>query len=160
MQVGKNTVVTIDYTLRNDGGQVLDSSQGREPLVYLHGVGGLIPGLERQLEGKATGDSVKATVAAKDAYGERDEKMVQAVPRAAFANVAKIEKGMQFQARGPEGAVMVTVVDVTDQEVTVDGNHPLAGQTLHFDVDVRDVRTASADEVAHGHAHGPGGHHH
>ena len=159
MQVGKNKVVSIDYTLTNDGGQVIDTSQGREPLTYLHGAGNLIPGMEGGLEGKAAGDQTKLTIAPADAYGERDEQMVQDVPRSAFGT-ADVKAGMQFQARTPEGPRVVTIVGVKDDQVTVDANHPLAGQTLHFDVKVVDVRDATAEEISHGHVHGAGGHQH
>lgn len=159
--IAKGTVATIDYTLTNDAGQVLDSSQGREPLTYLHG-GGLIPGMENALEGKSVGEQFKVTIPPEEGYGKKDPNMVQPVPRANFAGVPNIEKGMQFQARSPDGsgARVVTVVDIAPDTVTVDANHPLAGETLHFDVAVKDVRDASPEELSHGHAHGPGGQHH
>jgi FKBP-type peptidyl-prolyl cis-trans isomerase SlyD len=161
MTIAKGKVATIDYTLTNDAGQVLDSSQGREPLTYLHG-GGLIPGMEQALEGRSAGDAFAITIPPEQGYGAKDPNMVQPVPRSNFAGVPNIEKGMQFQARSPDGSAarVVTVVDVSDETVTVDANHPLAGETLHFDVSVKDVRDASPEELAHGHAHGPGGHHH
>lgn len=160
--IGKDKVVSIDYTLTNDAGDVLDSSKGREPLQYLHGHGGLIPGMERGLEGRAVGDTFKLSLTPEEGYGKKDPNMVQAVPRSNFQGVPAIEKGMQFQARSPDGrgARIVTVVDVSPDTVTVDANHPLAGETLHFDVSVKDVRDASPEEIAHGHAHGPGGQHH
>jgi FKBP-type peptidyl-prolyl cis-trans isomerase SlyD len=159
--IAKGKVATIDYTLTNDAGQVLDSSQGREPLTYLHG-GGLIPGMERALEGRSAGEHFQVTIPPEQGYGEKDPNMVQPVPRSNFAGVPHIEKGMQFQARSPDGhgARVVTVVDVSPDTVTVDANHPLAGETLHFDVSVKEVREASPEELSHGHAHGPGGHHH
>jgi len=160
--IGKDKVVSIDYTLTNDAGDVIDSSKGREPLQYLHGHGRLIPGMEKGLEGRAVGDTFKLTLPPEEGYGKKDPNMVQAVPRSNFQGVPSIEKGMQFQARSPDGhgARVVTVVDVSADTVTVDANHPLAGETLHFDVSVKDVRDASPEEIAHGHAHGPGGHHH
>jgi FKBP-type peptidyl-prolyl cis-trans isomerase SlyD len=160
--ITKDKVVSIDYTLTNDAGEVIDSSKGREPLTYLHGHGGLIPGMEKGLEGRSAGESFKLTLPPEEAYGKKDPNMVQPVPRTNFAGVPNIEKGMQFQARSPDGrgARVVTVVDVSADTVTVDANHPLAGETLHFDVSVKDVRDASPEELAHGHAHGPGGHHH
>ena len=161
MEIGKEKVVSIDYTLTGPGGQVLDSSQGREPLVYMQGAGNIIPGLERELEGKSAGDTLKVTVPAADAYGERNEQLVHAVPRQAFGNVPDIRPGMQFQARGPNGqAAMVTVTKVEPNEVTVDANHPLAGMPLTFEVKIVDVRDSTDAEKQHGHAHGPGGHHH
>jgi FKBP-type peptidyl-prolyl cis-trans isomerase SlyD len=160
--IGKDKVVSIDYTLTNDAGKVIDSSQGREPLTYLHGHGGLIPGMEKGLEGRAAGDTLKLTLSPEEGYGQKDPNMVQPVPRSNFAGVPNIEIGMQFQARSPQGggARVVTVVDVSAETVTVDANHPLAGETLHFDVSIKDVREASPEELQHGHAHGPGGHHH
>jgi len=163
MQVAKDSIVTIDYTLKDSQGKVLDSSksQGREPLVYWHGSGhGLIPGLEKALEGKGPGDQVTAVVAPEEGYGVRDEKLVQSVPKTAFGNSA-IVVGAQFQTKGRGGhPQVVTITKIEPDAVTVDGNHALAGMTLHFDVDIKDVRAATAEEVAHGHIHGPGGHHH
>jgi len=161
MQIAKHKVVTFDYTLTDQTGATLDTSKGRQPLTYLHGIGQIIPGLERALEGKAAGDHVEVDVIPGDAYGEHDPKRVQKVPRAQFANVQNIEKGMQFEARGPTGDKHnVTVADVDDQMVTVDGNHPLAGKTLHFGINGVSVRDATPEEQQHGHAHGPGGHQH
>lgn len=160
MQIANNSVVSIDYTLTNDSGAVLDSSNGQPPLVYLHGGGGLIPGLEQALTGKSTGAALKVTVPPEQAYGLRDEELVQEVPHTAFAGHS-VQPGMQFRAENKEGASrVVTVVGVTPQSVRIDANHPLAGQTLHFDVKVVGVRTATAEEIQHGHAHGADGHHH
>lgn len=155
MQIAKNAVVAIDYTLTDDNGQVLDTSQERGPLSYLHGAGNIIPGLEKALEGKAEGEKVNVTVPPEDGYGQRDESLVQAVPKKMFAETAEPEPGMQFQAMGPDGARILTVMKVEDDQVTVDANHPLAGQQLNFDVAVVDVREASEDEVEHGHVHDP-----
>jgi len=160
MQVAKNTVVTIDYTLTNNDGEVLDSSKGQEPLAYIHGIGYMIPGLENALEGKSEGDSLKVSIEPRDAYGERDESLVKTVDRALFGGIDKLEPGMQFQAQTPEGVEIVTVTAVNGDEVTVDGNHPLADVTLNFDVRVLGVREATAEELEHGHVHGPGGHQH
>jgi FKBP-type peptidyl-prolyl cis-trans isomerase SlyD len=160
MQIDKHSVVTIDYTLTAPDGQVLDSSNGKQPLTYLHGVGGIIPGLEAALAGKTAGESINVTIPPEQGYGQKDPQMVQAVPRDAFKGVNDIQPGMQFQAQGPQGARVVTVVAVTDKEVTVDANHPLAGMELKFDVNVKEVRAATAEEISHGHVHGPGGHHH
>lgn len=159
MQIGTKKVVTIDYTLTDDHGEVLDSSEGQEPLSYIHGAGNIIPGLERALEGRSTGDELRITVAPGDGYGERDEDLVQAIPRDRFPDES-IEVGTRFHARGGGESRMVTVVSVTEQQVTVDANHPLAGVRLTFDVTVREVREATADELKHGHVHGAGGHHH
>jgi FKBP-type peptidyl-prolyl cis-trans isomerase SlyD len=160
MQVGKDKVVSIDYTLTNNTGQVLDSSQGREPLAYLHGNRNIIPGLEAALEGKNVGDKVNAVIAPKDAYGEKDQNLVQPVPRKMFPQTQPIQVGQQFQAQSEHGTRVVTVVGVDDENVTIDANHPLAGETLNFDVTVREVRDASPEEIAHGHVHGAGGHQH
>ena len=160
MQIAKNTVATIDYTLTDPQGQVIDSSKGREPLAYLHGASNIIPGLESALEGMSAGDSVNVTVPPEQGYGMRDPNLVQPVPRANFQGAPDIKPGMQFQAQTAEGARIVTVVKVDDQHVTVDANHPLAGMDLKFDVSVVGVRAASPEELQHGHAHGAGGHHH
>lgn len=160
MQAGENTVVLIHYTLTSDGGETLDSSEGREPLGYLHGFGNIIPGLENALSGKQAGDKLKVTIAPEDAYGVREDALVQVVPRSAFGDAPDLEVGMQFQARTPEGIRVVTIVDVAGDDITLDGNHPLAGETLHFDVEVVEVRAATDEELAHGHVHGEGGHHH
>jgi FKBP-type peptidyl-prolyl cis-trans isomerase SlyD len=160
MQIAQDSVVSIHYTLKNDAGEVLDSSEGAEPLVYMHGNGNLIPGLEQALMGKSAGEKLAVSIAPDQAYGERDASLVQEVPRSAFRNVQTIEVGMQFQADSNQGPRMVTVVQVTDTTVTVDGNHPLAGEQLHFTVEITEVRAATQEELDHGHVHGPGGHHH
>jgi FKBP-type peptidyl-prolyl cis-trans isomerase SlyD len=159
MQIANQTVVTIDYTLTDDQGDVLDSSRGQEPLIYIHGSGNIIPGLESALAGKSTGDSLKVTIAPVDGYGEHDADLVQAVPRSRFPGET-IELGMRFHAQGSDGTQVVTVVAVDETNVTVDANHPLAGMTLAFDVQVLDVRDATAEELEHGHVHGKGGHQH
>jgi len=160
MQVEKNRVVSIDYTLKDNDDQVIDTSEGREPLAYIHGVGQIIPGLENALEGKEPGADVSVTINPEEGYGERDESMVLNVPREQFEGAESIEPGMQFQAETDEGVRILTVLEAGDQEVTVDGNHPLAGITLNFDVSVQDVREAEQEELDHGHVHGPGGHDH
>ena len=160
MQIGKDKVVAIDYTLTGADGQVIDSSHGQEPLSYLHGAGNIVPGLERALEGKSAGDHVDATVEPDQGYGQKNPTLVQAVPRAQFPGVKDISVGQQFQAQTNHGPRVVTVVGVSPDAVTVDANHPLAGETLHFAVTVVDVRDATRQELDHGHAHGPGGHEH
>jgi FKBP-type peptidyl-prolyl cis-trans isomerase SlyD len=159
LQIANQTVVTIDYTLTDDQGEVLDSSKGEEPLVYVHGSGSIIPGLENALAGKSAGDALKVTIPPVDGYGERDEELVQPVPRNRFPG-GSIEVGMRFHAQGSDGSQVVTVVAIDDANVTVDANHPLAGMTLAFDVKVLEVRDATADELEHGHVHGKGGHEH
>jgi len=160
MKIGEDKVVSIHYTLTDSGGSVLDSSSGNEPLLYLHGAGNIIPGLESALEGKVSGDKLSVTVDPEQGYGTRDERLVQAVPRSAFKGVEQLAPGMQFQAQGPQGTRLVVITQVTADIVTVDANHPLAGQTLHFEVEVTEVRDATSEELEHGHVHGPGGHHH
>lgn len=160
MQVAQDTVVLIHYTLTDDAGKTIDSSAGGEPLAYLHGNGNLIPGLERALEGKQSGDSVTVKIAPAEGYGEYDKRLVQQVPRRALKGIANVYVGMQLQAQSDHGARAVTVTQVAGDMVTIDGNHPLAGQNLNFDVKIEDVRAATEEELAHGHVHGPGGHHH
>jgi FKBP-type peptidyl-prolyl cis-trans isomerase SlyD len=160
MQIAADKVVSIDYTLRNDAGEVLDQSAPDSPLHYLHGHGNLLPGLESALVGKSQGDQVDAVIPPAEAYGEFDAGLVQVVPREMFQGVDTIEPGMQFQAQSGQGMQIITVKEVNDENVTVDANHQLAGETLHFDVTVKDVRDASAEELSHGHVHGPGGHEH
>ncbi|MBU0936267.1 MAG: peptidylprolyl isomerase [Spirochaetes bacterium] len=157
MTVQKDHVVSIDYELKNASGEILDSSAGGEPLVYLHGNQNIIPGLEKELEGKKVNDNIKCVIPAAEAYGERDDELVFAVPRSEFADSESIQPGMQFQAHQEDGVHIVTVVSISDTEVTVDANHPLAGMPLHFDVTVKEVRAATAEELTHGHVHAEGG---
>jgi FKBP-type peptidyl-prolyl cis-trans isomerase SlyD len=160
MQISANMVVSIDYTLTDDQGTVIDSSEGRDPLAYIQGIGNIIPGLERALEGKAKGDSLKVSIAPKDGYGERSDELTQKVPKEMFEGDNEIEVGMQFQTMSEMGPQIVTVVAVDNEHVTVDANHPLAGENLNFDVTVVDIREASSEELEHGHVHGPEGHAH
>lgn len=160
MTIAENKVVTLHYTLTDDEGTIIDKSDDGS-FLYLHGASNIIPGLENALTGKAAGDELKVTVAPEEAYGERNDAAKEDVPREMFPADTEIEPGMQFHAEGPEGQMItVTVAEVSDDTVTVDGNHPLAGVTLNFDVKVVEVRDASAEELEHGHAHGPDGHHH
>lgn len=160
MQISTNKVVLIHYTLTDDEGEQLDSSRGQAPLAYIHGMGNIIPGLENALAGLKTGDTLKVSIPPAEGYGERDNEMVQSVPASAFEGVDEILPGMQFQAQSPEGMQLVTVIDVDGDEVILDGNHPMAGLTLHFDVEITEIRDATPEELEHGHVHGPGGHHH
>lgn len=160
MQIAKNAVVNIHYTLKNDAGAVLDSSAGGDPLAYLHGNGNLIPGLEKALEGKSAGDKLNVSIAPAEGYGTRDENLVQDVPRSAFNGVDNLAVGMQFQADSNYGPRTVVITNIKADTVTVDGNHPLADQTLNFEVEITGVRAATSEELAHGHVHGAGGHHH
>ena len=159
MQVADNMAVSIHYTLTNDDGEVLDSSIGDEALVYLHGVGSIIPGLEKALHGKTVGDKFRVRIDPEDAYGELMEEMVQVISRDMFEGIDNIEVGMQFHADVSSGSGVVTVVNIEDDDITIDGNHPLAGLALTFDVEVIDVRAATEEEAAHGHIHGAGCHH-
>lgn len=159
MKIAKNTVVVIDYVLKNDEGQVLHSSEGGKLLSYLHGTDGIIPGLERELDGKQVGDQLQVAVAAKDGYGERDKALQRDVPRGQFED-GDLELGMLIRADKGGGPIVGTIVEIADEVVTIDGNHPLAGVNLNFEVTIREVREATAEEVEHGHAHGPGGHLH
>ena len=161
MLIAANKAVSIDYTLTNDAGEVIDSSAGGAPLVYLHGAGNIIPGLEKALEGKQGGDQIQVTIEPQDAYGEYSAELVATLNRAMFEGVDELEVGMQFHASGPDGSMqIVTIRDIDGDDVTVDGNHPLAGQRLNFKVKVVGVRDASEEEIAHRHIHGEGGHHH
>lgn len=153
MQIAKDTVVSIDYTLKDDQGSVLDTSEGKQPLAYLHGNGNIIPGLEKALEGKETGDELSVRIEPAEAYGERRDELTQAVPRDLFQGVDDLQVGMQFQAGGEGGGQIVTITAVEGDQVTVDANHPMAGVPLNFDVKVVEVREASEEEKAHGHAH-------
>lgn len=152
MKIQNNSAVSFHYTLTDDDGIRIDSSEGQEPLGYLHGGGNIIPGLEKALEGKTTGDSLTVAVKAAEGYGEVQKELIQEVPREAFQGIDTIEVGMQFEAQtGQGGTVPVTVIDVTNDLVTVDGNHPLAGKNLNFDVSIEDVREATEEELANGH---------
>ena len=161
MQIAANKAVSIDYTLTNDAGEVIDSSAGGAPLVYLHGAGNIIVGLEKALVGKQAGDEVKVSVEPEEAYGEYSAELVATLNRSMFEGVDELEVGMQFHASGLDGGMqIVTIRELEGDDVIVDGNHPLAGQRLHFAVKVVNVRDASQEEVAHGHIHGEGGHQH
>ncbi|UVE16933.1 peptidylprolyl isomerase [Pseudomonas sp. LS44] len=161
MLIAANKAVSIDYTLTNDAGEVIDSSAGGAPLVYLHGAGNIIVGLEKALVDKQAGDELNVTIEPEEAYGEYSAELVSTLNRSMFEGVDELEVGMQFHASAPDGSMqIVTIRDLDGDDVTVDGNHPLAGQRLTFQVKVVNVRDASEEEVAHGHVHGEGGHHH
>lgn len=160
MQISDSKVVTLNYTLKDDDGNLIDQSQDGQ-FVYLHGAQNIIPGLEIALTDKAKGDKVTVRIEPKEGYGEYSEKMIQNVDKAMFDAEQELEVGQQFHAETPEGQmVTVTIKAVEENEITVDGNHPLAGVHLNFDVEIMDVREASTEEVEHGHVHGPGGHQH
>ena len=160
MQIGDQKVVTLHYTLTDNDGKVIDKSEDGS-FAYLHGASNIIPGLEDALAGKSAGEEMSVSVSPEQAYGVRDEAMLQQVPKNMFEDASQIAVGTQFHAQGPNGEMLVvTVMEVEEEHVLVDGNHPLAGVELNFDVKIIDVRDASEEEVEHGHVHGPGGHHH
>ncbi|MFO0645133.1 MAG: peptidylprolyl isomerase [Polyangiales bacterium] len=161
MIIADGTIVAIDYTLKAEDGSLIDTSEGDEPLFYLHGSGQVVPGLEAALLGKAAGDKLSVTVKPDDGYGPRRNDRVLTVPRESLPEGQEPEVGMQLEAQGRRGEhIVLWVTEVNEKEVTLDGNHPLAGHTLFFDVEVKSVREATKDELKHGHAHGPDGHHH
>lgn len=157
----EDKVIVFHYTLTDDEGEVVESSKGGHPLAYLQGKGQIVPGLEKAMAGKVGGDSFKVDVAPEEGYGLKEGPGPQPVERTAFPEDAELHEGMMFAAEMPDGSQMpLWVTEVSDDKVMVDSNHPLAGETLHFDVEVVEVRDASDEELAHGHAHGPGGHQH
>ena len=152
--IGDDSVVSMHYKLTDDDGNVLDSSEGSEPLAYLHGAGNIIPGLEEALAGKAEGDSLQVKIEPAEGYGEVDPDFIQTVERAAFEGVEALEPGMEFEAEGEDGSVQhIVVTKVEGDQVNIDANHPLAGVVLNFDVEIVGVREATEEEVAHGHVH-------
>jgi FKBP-type peptidyl-prolyl cis-trans isomerase SlyD len=159
MQIAEKTVVSFEYTLKDDDGKVLDTSEGREPLTYMHGMGNIIPGLEKALTGKTTGDSLDLTIGPDEAYGRRDEKMIRNIPVRKLSDKNPIA-GRRYRAQLEEGVAIVVVTAVKGDYAMVDANHPLADKTLHFAVKITEVRAATDDEIKHGHVHGAGGHHH
>lgn len=160
MQVSSDKVVLIHYTLKDDAGEVVDTSGGGEPLAYIQGHGNLVQGLEKALEGKEKGNKLDVSVPPEEGYGKFDPKLIQRVPKRSMQSGGQIKKGMQFQGRTEDGMRVFTVTALVGDMVTLDGNHPLADKTLHFAVEVVEVRDATAEELEHGHVHGAGGHHH
>lgn len=160
MNISKNKVVQIHYTLKNKEGQVLDSSANAEPLAYIHGIGALIPGLEKELDGKTQGDKLLAVIAPEDAYGQWDSNKEHVVSKQGFKGDEELRSGMRVQVDTGQGHAVAMVTKIEGDAVTLDLNHPLAGMTLHFDVEIMGVRDATSDELDHGHVHGPGGHQH
>ncbi len=160
MQIANNSVVTLHYTLKDNDGNIIDQSTDGS-FLYLHGAMNIIPGLENALTGKSKGEKFSVKIDPKDGYGEKDPARIQDVPREMFENTDDLAVGAQFHAQGPDGqAIVVTVTEIRSDTVVIDANHSLAGVELNFDVEVMDVRQASEEEIAHGHVHGPGGHHH
>jgi len=158
--IEKHSVVGIEYTLKDKDGGVVDTNAGGDPLLFIQGMGTLVPGLEIALNGRALGEKFEVEVKAVDGYGEYDPNRRRALPREKVPQLAEAKPGMLLQASGPEGVSVVTVADVTDTEIIIDGNHPMAGKDLFFSIHVTEIREATAEELAHGHVHGPGGHHH
>ncbi len=160
MKIEKNSVVSIDYKLTDEQGIVIDTSEGRQPLTYLHGVGALIPGMENALTGKAVGEKFTVTIQPEEAYGQRDESLLRVIAAEELKDIPDLRVGTQLQADTEAGVKVFTVIKIEGDKVGIDGNHPLAGVTLNFDLDVKEVREATAEEIEHKHVHGPGGHSH
>ena len=160
MIIAKESVVTMHYTLKNEAGEVLDTSAGREPLVYLHGVGGLISGLEKELEGKQANDKLNAVIPPEEAYGSRRDDLLRVVSKEGFQGEEALVEGMRVQLETDRGPAVAVVSGIEGENVTLDLNHPLADVTLHFEVEVLNVREAEVEEIAHVHVHGEGGHQH
>ena len=159
MQIANNTAVSIHYTLTNDQGEEIDSTMGGEPLVYLHGHGNIISGLEKALHNRNVGDKFIIRIEPAEAYGEYSENMIQVVSREMFDGIDQIEVGMQFHAAVNSGTGIITVTKVDGDDITIDGNHPMAGEALNFDIDIVNVRMATKEEISHGHIHGAGCNH-
>ncbi len=154
MTIADNHVVSIHYKLTGDAGEIIDSSEGKDPLTYLHGTKNIIPGLEQALAGKTVGDKLQVTVQPENGYGAINPDLIQTVPLSAFEGMDNIQPGMQFEAKGPKDQKqLITVQEVRKDGVIIDGNHPMAGKVLHFDVSIESIREASPEERSHGHAH-------
>jgi FKBP-type peptidyl-prolyl cis-trans isomerase SlyD len=153
MKTAHGKVVSMHYTLTDDDGKVLDSSAGRNPLSYLHGYGNIIPGLEKALEGTEAGYKSIVTVPAAEAYGEKKPEAVFEAPKEHFPSEIELVPGQVVHAEGPDGPINFTVVELTEKGAVLDANHPLAGKTLHFELEIVDIREATSEEVSHGHVH-------
>ena len=165
MQIAQNAVASLRYTLTDSQGEILDVATNESPFIYLHGANNIIPGLENALVGKQADDELEVTIPPEDAYGEHDERLTEVVSKEMFSGVSEeqLVPGAQFQAQTNAGQEVITIASVQEDTVTIDGNHPLAGETLHFDVTVLNVRAATEEELTHGHAHdadGDCGHEH
>jgi FKBP-type peptidyl-prolyl cis-trans isomerase SlyD len=160
MMVADKKVVGMEYTLKNTAGEILDSNEGEELLYFIQGEGNIVPGLEKAMAGKSEGDHFEVTVKAAEGYGEYDEERIRRIPRSQAKNLGNVKVGAMLQMRGPHGVEVLKVTHVTEQEIVADANHELAGQDLFFTVHVAEIRDATKEELEHGHAHGPGGHHH
>ena len=159
MEIKDQLVASIHYALKDDEGTVIDSSTGQEPLHYIHGAQNIVPGLEKELTGKKVGDKLQVVVQPEEGYGEYDASLIQAVPRTMFSGAEDIKVGMEFHAQTQQGMQVVEVVEIEEESITINGNHPLAGKTLHFDIEITAVREATADELERGHLHEPSGSH-
>ncbi len=154
-------VVDLGYTLRNGEGEVLDEADAADAFTYLHGTQQIVPGLESALQGLKVGDKKKVVVSPAEGYGELDPTLKMSVKRSQFPDGEELEEGAMFETENEDGdPVVFTVESIEGDRIHVDGNHPLAGETLHFDVEVLKIRDATSEELEHGHAHGPDGHHH
>lgn len=161
MTIQENSVVALQYELKNDKGEVLDASEAGDPLYYLHGAQNIIPGLEKELTGKKAGDKLEVSVDPSEGYGEFQDDLIQTLPISVFEGIDDLSEGMELQAQEEDGTVRFFIVkEVKGEEVVIDSNHPLAGEKLHFKVEVEEVREATAEELEHGHVHSPGHHHH
>ena len=161
MKVSKDKVVSMHYTLKNDAGDVIDSSEGKEPLDFIQGHGNIIPGLESALEGASKGDKMDVSIKPEEGYGFKKDNAIHEIPRSALQGIDEVVVGMQLQSQDQDGnLVVVRVISQDKEKITVDANHPLAGETLHFSVSIEDIRDAEAEELSHGHVHSPGGHSH
>lgn len=160
MNISKGSVVLFDYTLTDDEKDIIDSSKDGGPLAYLHGEGQIVKGLENAMEGRKAGDAFSVTIAPEEAYGNHDPAKIATVSADQIEGGDELEEGMQLEASSDQGEQVVVVTKINGDKVTLDGNHPLAGMTLHFDITIREVREATEEEIEHGHVHGPGGHHH
>jgi len=160
MKIANGKVVSIHYKLQSDTGETLDSSEGREPLAYLQGHGNIISGLENALVDKGVGDKLKVSVKPEEGYGERSDELVHSVPLSEFEDASQIQVGTRIRVETNHGEHIAVVTSIEDDVAKIDLNHPLAGETLHFDVEIMEVRDATEEELSHGHVHGPGWHHH
>jgi FKBP-type peptidyl-prolyl cis-trans isomerase SlyD len=160
MKAGKNTVVSLDYTLKNNAGHVMDSSERHDPLVYLHGAGFLIPGLEQEIDGMEKGQAKTVVVQPEHGYGIRQDELLYVVSKSGFQGEEEMVVGMQVELDTDNGPALAFISNIEGDNVTLDLNHPLAGEVLTFDIKIADIREATADEIDHGHVHGPHGHHH
>jgi len=160
MIVENEKVILMNYTLTNENGDILDTSNGSEPLAYIQGYQNIIPGLEKEMLGKKIGEKLKVVVQPEEGYGKFNAELVQVIERDMFQGIENLAVGFQFQAKLAEGPVIMTIKKIDGDKITVDGNHALADQVLTFDVEVVDIRDATSEEKAHRHVHGTGGHHH